>query len=202
MSVRVTVQVQEPSLARSRVWAPLGLLLVLACGAWFFRGTAWQGAPGTEAPVAGVTQPVPGQAEPNGVLPEPDAKGEGPAVPPAAQVLEDVAQRGRQAPQAASATLSAESVQARVRQDAAAVHRQTAGQRLRLQGTLAAIEAGEPGVVVLHLALAGEPGTVRMVASPALAQVAASWVPPRAVALDCLSQGVMMGEWLLVDCRE
>lgn len=203
--VQVTVQVQEPSLARSRVWAPLGLLLVLACGAWFFRGTAWQGAPGVsggQAPVAGVTQAVPGQSEPNGALPDPDAKGEGPTVPPAAQVLEDVAQRGRQAPQAASATLSAESVQARVRQDAAAVHRQTAGQRLRLQGTLAAIEAGEPGVVVLHLALAGEPGTVRMVASPALTQVAASWVPPRAVALDCLSQGVMMGEWLLVDCRE
>ena len=198
----VHVQVQEPSLARSRVWAPLGLLLVLACGAWFFRGTAWQGAPGTEAPVPGVIQPLPGRAEPNGALPGPDVKSEGLPAPPAAQVLEDVAQRGRQAPAAASATLSAESVRARVRQDAAAVHRQTAGQRLRLQGTLAAVERGEPGVVVLHLALEGEPGTVRVVASPALAQVAASWVPPRAVALDCLSQGVMMGEWLLADCRE
>jgi hypothetical protein len=82
------------------------------------------------------------------------------------------------------------------------VHRQTAGQRLRLQGTLASVEAGEPGVLVLHLALAGEAGTVRVVASPSLAQAAANWVPPRAVALDCLSQGVMMGEWLLVDCRE
>ena len=51
-------------------------------------------------------------------------------------------------------------------------------------------------------ALAGEAGTVRVVASPSLAQAAANWAPPRAVALDCLSQGVMMGEWLLVDCSE
>ncbi len=194
--------------ARARVWAPLGLMLVLACGAWFFGGAARQGEHGAPPPAAGLIRPGPGEAEQvaaaraQGGDADPGFAG---GEPPAAQVLEQVAQRGRQAPQAMTATsspLSAEALQAQVRRDAAAVHRQTAGQRLRLQGTLASVEAGEPGVLVLHLALAGDEGTVRMVASPSLAQAAASWAPPRTVSLDCLSQGVMMGEWLLVDCRE
>lgn len=185
-------------------------MLVLACGAWFFRGTAWQGA-GPEAPdsgssPAGLIQPLPDSPAAQGTSsPRLDDSGADVATPSATQVLDDVAQRGRQAAPAnaaSGATLSAESVQARVRQDAAAVHRQTAGQRLRLHGSLAAVEAGEPGVVVLHLALADQAGTVRVVASPTLAPAAATWAPPRAVSLDCLSQGVMMGEWLLVDCRE
>jgi len=183
----------------------MGLLLVLACGAWFFP-EQFQG-PGPEATEAsglqggGLIQPLPGQAEGPGADTATAEVAAQEAPPAAAQVLDAVAQRGRQAAPAASAALSAESLQARVRHDAAAVHQQTAGQRLRLQGMLAAVEAGEPGVVVLHLAVAGQPDTVRVVASPALAAVAAAWVPPKAVALDCLSQGVMMGEWLLVDCQ-
>lgn len=205
--------VQEPSLARTRAWAPIGLLFVLACGAWFFGGTAWQGAPGESgsptagAPSIGLIQPSPEGADVAGAAPAPGDEVATSGGPTAHQVLEEVAQRGRQAAPltpstSASATLSADALRARVRQDPAAVHRQTAGQRLRLQGALASVEAGEPGVVVLHLALAGEPGTVRVVASPSLAQAAAAWAPPKAVSLDCLSQGVMMGEWLLVDCRE
>ncbi len=197
---------QATSQARARVWAPLGLMLVLACGAWFFGGMARQGEQGAPLPAAGLIQPGPGEAEQAGaVQPLGGDAGSGVASgePVAAQVLEEVAQRGRQASQAmSSSTLSAQALHARVRQDAAAVHRQTAGQRLRLQGTLASLEPGESGVLVLHLALAGDDGTVRVVASASLAQSAASWAPPRAVALDCLSQGVMMGEWLLVDCRE
>lgn len=205
--------VQEPSLARARAWAPLGLLFVLACGAWFFGGTAWQGAPGEPgspavgAPSTGLIQPSPEGLDVTAAVPTPGDKGATSGGPTAPQVLEEVAQRGRQAASvapatSASATLSAESLRERVRQDPATVHHQTAGQRLRLQGTLASVEAGEPGVVVLHLALTGEPGTVRVVASPSLAQAAAAWTPPKALSLDCLSQGVMMGEWLLVDCRE
>ncbi len=204
---QVREPLQEPSLARARVWAPLSLLLVLACGAWFFRGTAWQAPqeePGTEAPPVGLMQPGPEAPEAvTGALPARGDQGGEPAPLAAAQVIEVVAQRGRQASAGnASAPLSAESLQARVRRDPGAVHRQTAGQRLRLQGTLASVEAGEPGVVLLHLALEGEPATVRVVASPALAQVAPGWAAPKALSLDCLSQGVMMGEWLLVDCRE
>lgn len=205
---QVQVQAQASSQARARVWAPLGLLLVLACGAWFWRGAAWPsaaGSPGGEAPTAGLIQPQPDATGTSPVAMDRAHQDVDPSGPAAAQVLEEVAQRGRQAPQAmspASSPLSAEALQAQVRRDAAAVHRQTAGQRLRLQGTLASVEAGEPGVLVLHLVLAGEAGTVRVVASPALAQAAANWAPPRAVALDCLSQGVMMGEWLLADCRE
>lgn len=204
----VRAQEQASSQARARVWAPLGLLLVLACGAWFWRGAAWPGAassPGGEAPTAGLIQPLPEATGTSPAAMDRAHQDVDPSGPAAAQVLEEVAQRGRQAPQAmppASAPLSAEALQSRVRRDAAAVHRQTAGQRLRLQGTLASLEPGEAGVLVLHLALAGEEGTVRVVASPSLAQTAASWSPPRAVSLDCLSQGVMMGEWLLADCRE
>lgn len=198
--------VEQPSLARSRAWAPLGLMLVLACGAWFFRGTAWQGhaeGPGAVSSPAGLIQPLPDSPPAQGTSSSQlEGNGADVAVPSATQVLDDMALRGRQAAPAASSALSAESLQARVRQDAAAVHRQTAGQRMRLQGSLAAVEAGEPGVVVLHLALADQPGTVRVVASPSLAQAAVSWAPPKAVSLDCLSQGVMMGEWLLVDCKE
>ncbi len=199
----MTVQ-EEPSVARQRAWAPLGLLLVLACGAWFFRGTAWegpQGSPDAVAAAVGLIQPLPATHDATGPAAAP-AEREVESLA-AAQVLEDVARRGLQAGAAtASAVQSAESLQARVRRDPGAVHRQTAGQRLRLQGTLASVEAGEPGVVLLHLALEGEPATVRVVASPALAQVAPGWAAPKALSLDCLSQGVMMGEWLLVDCRE
>ena len=196
---------QAPSVARARVWAPLGLLLVLAGGAWCWRDAAWPGATGasgTASPGAGVIQPWPESTQALPVAVERANPGAQASAPAAAQVLDEVAQRGRQARAATLATQSAESLQARLRQDPAAVHRQTAGQRLRLQGALASVEAGEPGVVVLHLALADEPGTVRVVASPALAQVASTWAPPKALSLDCLSQGVMMGEWLLVDCRE
>lgn len=198
----------EPSLARSRVWAPLGLLLVLACGAWYVLGSGWLVEPAPKeavAPAASLIRPLPASPGGGGAGPAPIAPGEGTAGLTAGQVMQEVAQRGRQAPAAASGssqTMTTDSLQAQIRRDPAAVHRQTAGQRLRLQGSLASVESGEPGVVVLHLALADEPGTVRVVASPYLAQAAADWVHPRAVSLDCLSQGVMMGEWLLVDCRE
>ena len=201
--VRVTLQ--EPSLARARVWAPLSLLLVLACGAWFFRGSAWSPVEPALRPSAPWVGASPAEAlkepgQPDGVPMDEVEADKG--APSAAQVLDGVAQRGRHAAAAPPARWSAESAQARVRQDPASVHRQMAGQRLRLSGSLASVEAGEPGVVVLHLALPGESQTVRVVASPALAPVAVGWAPPKALSLDCLSQGVMMGEWLLVDCRE
>lgn len=198
---------QGPAWARARVWVPLCLMGVLACGAWLLHRTSvpdTAGVPGGAREIGliqampAVTQDPAGEAGPGGAT----AGGEPPSGPVAAQVLEVVAQRGRHARAAPPLTQSAESLQARVRQDPAAVHQQTAGQRLRLQGALASVESGEPGVLVLHLALADEPGTVRVVASPALAQAAQAWVPPKALSLDCLSQGVMMGEWLLVDCRE
>ena len=122
----------------------------------------------------------------------------------AAEVLEVVTRRGEAAARAAGdqAPLTAEALHARVEGDAAGVHRATAGQRLRLRGQLSAVEPGEAGVAVLHLGLAGQAQTVRVVAAPSLVATAQAWSLPRTVSLDCLSQGVMMGEWLLVDCRE
>lgn len=187
-------------------------MLVLTCGAWFFRDAPRPSAPVEEAGAGGWIQPGPGAgdgAQGGPGTSEGDRRDPPTAAPTAEQVLAEVSRRGRladEAPAAAAARLvppaSPESLQARLKQDPAAVHRQTVGQRLRVQGALASIEAGEPGVVVLHLAPPGEANTVRVVASPALAAVASTWVPPRTVSLDCLSQGVMMGEWLLVDCRE
>jgi len=198
----------ELSQARARIWAPLGLLLVVACGAWFFPNQ-YAHPPGA-AVAPGGPLVVPTTAAPGDqITPElavgPNGNADasrGGAPLSAAQVLDVVAERGQTAAPAPSVMVSAAALQARVHDDPAAVQKQTAGQRLRLSGTLAAVESGEPGVVVLHLALADQASTVRVVASPALATSAASWVAPRAVALDCLSQGVMMGEWLLVDCRE
>ena len=78
--------------------------------------------------------------------------------------------------------------------------------RVRVQGRLEAVELGEAGVVLLRLALADRPQGLRLVASPALAERAAAWAQagaaPPVLSLDCLSQGVMMGEWLLVDCLD
>ncbi|MDO9237308.1 MAG: hypothetical protein Q7U28_14895 [Aquabacterium sp.] len=183
----------------ARVW--IALALMLTSGAWLAAGLFDRPPPESSVPVAEVhsTQPVlsmmpiPGQ-----VSGSPHAQG---MQPNAMQVLEAVAHRGRQVAPASGAVQSAESLQTRVRQDPASVHRQSTGQRLRLQGTLALVEKGESGVVVLHLSLPDQSDSVQLVASPALAQTAAGWEPPRNVTLDCLSQGVMMGAWLLVDCR-
>ena len=199
-------------LSASRAWAPLGLMLVLTCGAWFFHDVPQTVAPQPTVSAQGWIQPSLGSIDAKPTREAGGGQGPGGQAPSAEQVLEEVSRRGRLADQArADASSSAanadrvntpQALQARVRQDPAGVHRQTAGQRLRLQGTLAGVEAGEPGVLVLHLALPGEEGSVRVVASPALAAMASDWAPSRAVSLDCLSQGVMMGEWLLVDCRQ
>lgn len=198
----------QPSRRRSRLWVPAGLLLTLAGGAWWLLDATGRGEstfPEGGVPRSGLIRPLPA-APPDGVVTPASALAQpGAAELSAEQVLQEVAQRGRQAPAAAPApskTVSADALQTQLRRDPAAAHRQSAGQRLRLQGSLASVELGEPGVVVLHLALADEPGTVRAVVSPDLAQAAAAWQPPRAVSLDCLSQGVMMGEWLLADCRQ
>ena len=102
--------------------------------------------------------------------------------------------------------MSADELQARLAQNPAAVAATSVGTRVRVQGRLEAVELGEAGVVLLRLALADRPQGLRLVASPALAERAAAWAQagaaPPVLSLDCLSQGVMMGEWLLVDCLD
>ena len=134
-----------------------------------------------------------------------------PAQPPAAAVLAQLSAAGERARLAAPApgrdrVVSADELQARLAQNAAAVAATSVGTRVRVQGRLEGVELGEAGVVLLRLALADRPQGLRLVASPALAERAAAWAQagaaPPVLSLDCLSQGVMMGEWLLVDCLD
>jgi hypothetical protein len=93
-------------------------------------------------------------------------------------------------------------LQARVASDPAAVHAHTAGQRIRVRGRLEGVEEGEAGVAVMRLSVPDRPQGLRLVASPGMLERVRAWAPAQEVTLDCLSQGVMMGEWLLVDCRD
>lgn len=133
------------------------------------------------------------------------------ATPPVAAVLAQVSAAGDRARRVALApgperAVSADELQARLAQNPAAVAATSAGKRVRVQGRLEGVELGEAGVVLLRLALAERPQGLRLVASPALAERAATWAQagaaPPVLSLDCLSQGVMMGEWLLVDCLD
>jgi hypothetical protein len=216
--VKGAVETATPAQPRARATTWVVGILVLACVVWIFSGQDRSDRePRPGGPVAGGDTGVPegwvrervvpieadgGLAGQAGRAPTGVAGADGPAAT-AADVLVGVARRGEAATAASTrAPVDVEALHARVRGNAAAVHRDTAGQRLRLQGQLSAVEQGEPGVAVLHLALADQTETVRVVAAPSLAATALGWSLPRAVSLDCLSQGVMMGEWLLVDCRE
>lgn len=211
-----------------RVWrAPVavgvtvGLMVVLLCAAvagWWRWGEgdsvgAGAGDPSDPAssPAAvssptstavSATPPVAQAGPPDRVAPAP---------PPAAAVLAQVSAAGDRARRVALApgperAVSADELQARLAQNPAAVAATSAGKRVRVQGRLEGVELGEAGVVLLRLALAERPQGLRLVASPALAERAATWAQagaaPPELSLDCLSQGVMMGEWLLVDCLD
>jgi hypothetical protein len=165
-------------------------------------GSGPGGAPSTlpdlAPPAATGAAPASTQAV-NGALARPDA------VAVLAHVAE-VGERARRAAPAAPEPVSAEALQARVASDPTAVHAHTAGQRIRVRGRLEGVEEGEAGVAVMRLSLHDRPQGLRLVASPAMLERARAWArtgaPAEEVSLDCLSQGVMMGEWLLVDCRD
>ena len=216
--MRHEAEAATPAQSRARATAWVAGILVLACVVWIFAGQdRADRQPSSGGPVAGGDPGAPAGwvRERIGPLEAGDGlagqagravtgvAGADRPVATAADVLLGVARRGEAASAASTrAPVDVEALHARVRGNAAAVHRDTAGRRLRLQGQLSAVEQGEPGVAVMHLALADQAETVRVVAAPSLAATALAWSLPRAVSLDCLSQGVMMGEWLLVDCRE
>lgn len=80
------------------------------------------------------------------------------------------------------------------------IHRTRAGQRVALTGTLASIEQGSSGVLVLSLAVQGRTQGLRLVMAPDAADRALTLLLGVEIRVDCLSQGVLMGEWLLADC--
>lgn len=215
-----------------RVWrAPVavgvtvGLMVVLLCAAvagwwrWGEGDSVSEGAGGFSGPAstsASVSAPASTPAWMSGSATPPVAQAGppdrvAPAPPPAAAVLAQVSAAGDRARRVALApgperAVSADELQARLAQNPAAVAATSAGKRVRVQGRLEGVELGEAGVVLLRLALAERPQGLRLVASPALAERAATWAQagaaPPVLSLDCLSQGVMMGEWLLVDCLD
>lgn len=188
-------------------------MAVLLCAALTLQGR-WGGLPGAEpgrnaAPALQPAASAAAAARLDGApATEPAVRGSM-ALPDAATVLahvHEVGERARRAAPAAPEAERADVLQARVASDPAAVHADTVGQRLRVRGRLESVEEGEAGVVVMSLSVSDRPQGLRLVASPALLERARAWgqtsAPAGEVSLDCLSQGVMMGEWLLVDCRE
>lgn len=202
----------------ARAWPALGLIAVLLCAAVTLRGQwageeASSGAPPQRSALSTPSALLPPQAP--GAL-DAAARGDAAVDRSAAAVLERVSAVGERARRVAPApeqAVSAEALHASLgrlphpphpsQNPAAAAP--PAGTRVRVQGRLEGVELGEAGVVVLRLALPGRTQGLRLVASPAWAERAAAWAEPGAstpeLSLDCLSQGVMMGEWLLVDCQ-
>ncbi len=74
-------------------------------------------------------------------------------------------------------------------------------QRLGLSGTLASMEEGAEGVLMLTLQAGPDLETIRAVMTPAHRARALGVSPGTPVVLDCLHQGTVMGEPLLADCR-
>jgi hypothetical protein len=74
-------------------------------------------------------------------------------------------------------------------------------QRLRLSGTLASMEEGAEGALMLTLQAGPDLETIRAVVTPAHRTRALGVSPGTPVVLDCLHQGSVMGEPVLADCR-
>lgn len=76
------------------------------------------------------------------------------------------------------------------------------GRRVRLQGRVSQIEAGQGQVLLITLDEADERPGLRVVVN--MAEQPSRARPPalgHALGLDCLSQGLLMGEPVLGDCR-
>ncbi|RZL09958.1 MAG: hypothetical protein EOP40_08115, partial [Rubrivivax sp.] len=74
-------------------------------------------------------------------------------------------------------------------------------QRLGLRGTLASMEEGAEGALVLTLQAGPDLETIRAVITPMHRARALGLSPGTPVVLDCLHQGSVMGEPVLADCR-
>lgn len=96
--------------------------------------------------------------------------------------------------------MTAQAMSDQVRAHPELIHQTRAGQRVALTGTLASIEQGASGVLVLSLAVQGRMQGLRLVMAPDAAGHALTLPLGAEIRADCLSQGVLMGEWLLADC--
>lgn len=98
------------------------------------------------------------------------------------------------------AVMTAQAMSDQVQARPELIHRTRAGQRVALTGTLASIEQGTSGVLVLSLAVQGRTQGLRLVMASDGAGHALTLPLGVEIRVDCLSQGVLMGEWLLADC--
>jgi hypothetical protein len=99
------------------------------------------------------------------------------------------------------APLPAHEVAQAVQAHPAAMDARYRQQRLPLTGVVDAAEAGEEGVVMLSLSLPGQNQGLRMVMADGHQAVALALMPGQTVSVDCLDQGLVMGELVLADCR-
>ena len=118
-------------------------------------------------------------------------------------IQRQLAAAGARAPAARASegsVMTAQAMSDQVRARPELVHQTRAGQRVALTGSLASMERGAGGVVLLSLAVEGRTQGLRLVVAPHAADYAATLPLGGKIQADCLSQGVLMGEWLLADC--
>ncbi|RZL01458.1 MAG: hypothetical protein EOP36_11570 [Rubrivivax sp.] len=151
------------------------LALVSALGGLLYAGHAWVNVPDqqdTSAPRDTADQ----------ALAAPPASHANPSSAPGRLSAQEVAQAYARAPQEADARFK--------------------GQRLSLQGRVDQTEAGQGQVLLITLGAGeGHAGLRAVVDMGTQAGHAPGPVAGQAVSLDCLNQGLLMGEPVLSDCR-
>ena len=80
-------------------------------------------------------------------------------------------------------------------------HARHAGKRLSLQGAVVSVEEGHNGLVMVSLDAGPDLPPARAVIADSDAARVREWQAGRVVVLDCVNQGLLMGEPLLADCR-
>lgn len=80
-------------------------------------------------------------------------------------------------------------------------HARHAGKRLNLQGAVVSVETGEGALVMVSLDAGPDLPPARAVIAASDAARVREWPAGRVVVLDCVNQGLLMGEPLLADCR-
>jgi hypothetical protein len=103
--------------------------------------------------------------------------------------------------EAAASSASPEALMAEYRDSGGRSHAKHAGKRLTLKGAVAAVEAGENGLVLVSLDAGPDLPPARAVMATADAAQMRAWPQGARVALDCANEGLLMGEPLLADCR-
>lgn len=101
----------------------------------------------------------------------------------------------------AASAVSPAGLMADYRDSGGRAHARHAGKRLNLQGAVVSVETGEGALVMVSLDAGPDLPPARAVIADSDAARVREWQAGRVVVLDCVNQGLLMGEPLLADCR-